>query len=132
MTAGSKALITVISIVAIGGAFFVLSKDKSSNIDTVNTADNTNTVLASYTSQDVSAHKTKSDCWTIINGSVYDITSYVQGHPGGDNILSACGVDATEYFNGDKKGQEGEANDHSNDSKAKNQLTKLKIGELTN
>lgn len=123
MTAETKALITVISIVAIGGIFFVFSKDKTETSDTV---------LATYSTNDVSEHKTKSDCWTIINGSVYDITSYVQGHPGGDNILSACGKDATDYFNGEKKGQEGGTNDHSSDSQALSQLSKLKIGELSN
>lgn len=126
MTAEKKALITVISIIAIGGAFFILSKDKTE------TTDSSKTVLSSYSKNDVSEHDTKDDCWTIIDSSVYNISSYVQGHPGGDNILSACGVDATEYFNGEKKGQAGGTNDHANDSQAISQLARLKIGELVN
>ena len=123
MTAETKALITVISIVLLGGVSFVLSKEKTELSEVV---------LDSYSSKDVSEHKTKSDCWTIINSSVYDITSYVQGHPGGDNILSACGIDASEYFNGNKKGQEGGTNDHTEDSQALSQLARLKIGVLAN
>ena len=118
----TKALITVVSIVVLGGIFFVLSKEKPNA---------SNAILKPYSSKDVSEHKTKSDCWTIIDGFVYDVTSYVQGHPGGDNILSACGMDATAYFNGDKKGQAGGTNDHSTDSSAKSQLSKLKIGGLS-
>ncbi len=130
MTAETKALITVILIVATGGVFFVLSKDKTEISDTkTNTPES---VLATYSTKDVAEHKTKSDCWTIIKGSVYNISSYVQGHPGGENILSACGVDATDYFNGAKKGQEGGTNDHNEDSQALSQLSRLKIGELTN
>ncbi len=57
----------------------------------------------------VAKHSSQSDCWTIIDGVVYDITSYVSFHPGGlDTILQACGVDATEDFH--TKG--GKGNDH--------------------
>ena len=44
-------------------------------------------------------HNTKTDCWTIIKAKVYDITTYIEEHPGGEpNILRACGVDATSLF----------------------------------
>lgn len=129
MKAETKALITVVSIVLLGGIFFVLSKDEQKSVTEESSSVDVST---SYSFKDVSAHKSKNDCWTIINGSVYDITSYVKGHPGGDNILSACGIDATEYFNGEKIGQEGGTNDHSSDSQALSQLSRLKIGELSN
>jgi len=124
MKAETKALITVSLIVAIGAVLFFASKD--------NQPETTDVTLKSYSEKDVSGHKTKNDCWAIINGNVYDLTSYVKGHPGGDNILSACGVDATEYFNGKKKGQAGGTNNHNDDSQALSQLENLKIGTLSN
>lgn len=44
-------------------------------------------------------HNTKSDCWIIYQGRVYNITSYFGSHPGGDTImLNYCGKDATLAF----------------------------------
>ena len=61
---------------------------------------------------DISSHNTKDDCWTIINGKVYDITSYIPFHPGGEqNILSVCGKDGTLAF--ETKGGLGESHKES-------------------
>ncbi|CAI8588104.1 unnamed protein product [Vicia faba] len=52
-----------------------------------------------YTIQDASHHKTEDDCWIIVDGKVYDVTQYLEDHPGGDDvILAATGRDATEDF----------------------------------
>lgn len=84
-----------------------------------------------YTKVEVAAHSTASDCWTIVNGSVYDITSYVPRHPGGDEILAACGADGTTLFT-ERKTVSGETvgsgTPHS--STAQKQLAVLKIGTL--
>lgn len=41
-------------------------------------------------------HTTKHDCWLLINDNVYDVTSYLAEHPGGDDILlKNAGRDAT-------------------------------------
>ena len=48
---------------------------------------------------DVSSHNTKDDCWTKIDGKVYNVTAFFGEHPGGDqNLLRACGIDATALF----------------------------------
>ncbi|KAI1813202.1 ferredoxin reductase-like protein [Poronia punctata] len=53
----------------------------------------------SYTAKEVSAHNTPADAWMIIHGSVYDVTKYLQDHPGGaDVLLDAAGKDASEDF----------------------------------
>lgn len=49
---------------------------------------------------DVAKHAGTSDCWTTIEGKVYNLTDYIQYHPGGSRIIQACGKDATDLFNG--------------------------------
>ncbi|KAL9242320.1 hypothetical protein vseg_016333 [Gypsophila vaccaria] len=57
-----------------------------------------------YTKTDVSLHNKRTDCWVIIKDKVYDVTSYVEEHPGGDAILTNAGGDATEGFFGPQHG----------------------------
>lgn len=53
----------------------------------------------SYTLADVAAHSTAGDCWTVVQGNVYDLTNWVRRHPGGPaNILRICGKDGTNDF----------------------------------
>lgn len=51
-----------------------------------------------YTLSDVAEHKTEKDAWIAIDGQVYDITQFVNSHPGGDVILEHVGTDASVEF----------------------------------
>lgn len=52
-----------------------------------------------YTIEEVSKHNSKESCWTVIRGEVYDLTQWIDKHPGGaDKILSICGKDGTQAF----------------------------------
>ncbi|KAJ7547142.1 hypothetical protein O6H91_08G071600 [Diphasiastrum complanatum] len=52
-----------------------------------------------YSFQDVSVHNSSNDCWLIIDGRVYDVTRFLDEHPGGDEVLlAATGKDATQDF----------------------------------
>ncbi|MED6161687.1 hypothetical protein PIB30_063079 [Stylosanthes scabra] len=52
-----------------------------------------------FTFEDVANHNHKNDCWLIINGKVYDVTPFLDDHPGGDEVLlTATGRDATIDF----------------------------------
>lgn len=74
-----------------------------------------------YTLADVATHAGASSCWTAINGSVYDLTSYVSRHPGGErNILKICGKDGTSLFEGQ----------HGGESRPESTLAKMRIGAL--
>lgn len=66
-----------------------------------------------FTLAEVQVHNTKEDCWTIVNGEVFDITTYIPRHPGGSIILNACGTDGTDLFM--TKG--GTGSDHSETAK---------------
>ncbi|EER03496.1 flavohemoprotein b5/b5r, putative [Perkinsus marinus ATCC 50983] len=49
---------------------------------------------------EVAHHNSKHDCWTVINGVVYDITSYLDYHPGGrGELFQGAGKDCTNLFN---------------------------------
>ncbi|KAG6414651.1 hypothetical protein SASPL_122024 [Salvia splendens] len=52
-----------------------------------------------YTLAEVSEHNNSKDCWLVVGGKVYDVTKFLDDHPGGDDILiNATGKDATEDF----------------------------------
>ena len=74
----------------------------------------------SYTLAQVQAHTDASSCWTIIRDNVYDLTPWINQHPGGaENILKLCGKDGTAAFTGKHGGQE----------KQENTLAGFKIGD---
>ncbi|XP_019414922.1 PREDICTED: cytochrome b5-like [Lupinus angustifolius] len=52
-----------------------------------------------YTFEDVSKHNKTQDCWVIISGKVYDLTSFIEDHPGGAEVLlAATGKDGTSDY----------------------------------
>lgn len=66
-------------------------------------------------------HNSKSDCWSIVNGNVYNLTSYVQKHPGGAAVIAnICGKDGTNAF----------FNQHNTQRKPKNVLSSFLLGPL--
>ncbi|KAL0695395.1 hypothetical protein Bca4012_062575 [Brassica carinata] len=57
------------------------------------------TLTKIYSMEEVAAHNKQDDCWIVIDGKVYDVTSYMDEHPGGDDVLLAVtGKDATDEF----------------------------------
>ncbi|KAK9733910.1 hypothetical protein RND81_04G100500 [Saponaria officinalis] len=52
-----------------------------------------------FTLSEVAEHNSNKDCWLVIGGKVYDVTKFLEDHPGGDDVLlSATGKDATDDF----------------------------------
>ncbi|KAI4379204.1 hypothetical protein MLD38_005530 [Melastoma candidum] len=52
-----------------------------------------------FSAVEVALHNTREDCWIVVEGKVYDVSSYLDEHPGGDDvILETTGKDATEGF----------------------------------
>lgn len=60
----------------------------------------------SYSLADVAKHADATSCWSAVNGNVYDLTKWINQHPGGPRrILGMCGKDASSAFNGQHGGQ---------------------------
>lgn len=50
-----------------------------------------------YRLSEVKEHNDEEDCWMVIHGKVYDVTSFMDDHPGGPEImLENAGKDATD------------------------------------
>jgi len=69
---------------------------------------------------DLREHATKDSLWVLLHGKVYDVTKFVDEHPGGDEvILTEAGKNATEAF---------EDVGHSDEARAL--LPEMQVGEF--
>ncbi len=74
-----------------------------------------------YTMSEVAAHADATSCWTAVNGSVYDVTTWISKHPGGSGaIMLLCGKDGTTTFNAQ----------HGGSAMQESRLASFKIGTL--
>ncbi|RPB24073.1 L-lactate ferricytochrome c oxidoreductase [Terfezia boudieri ATCC MYA-4762] len=49
--------------------------------------------------KEVAKHNSRKSCWVILYGTVYDVTDFIDSHPGGANvILQLAGKDATVEY----------------------------------
>lgn len=63
-------------------------------------------VTSPITMTEVAQHATPLDCWSVVEGQVYDLTDFVGRHPAGPfAVEEMCGTDATEMFNSEHAGQ---------------------------
>ncbi|KPP79418.1 hypothetical protein Z043_101004, partial [Scleropages formosus] len=52
-----------------------------------------------YTCEEINRHNLSKDIWVVIHDKVYDITSFLEEHPGGEEVLlEQAGDDATDSF----------------------------------
>ncbi len=99
------------------------SSTTTTTTSTTTTGTTTTPKPSGYTMAQVAAHNTQSSCWTAINGSVYNVTSWISQHPGGAQaIISLCGTDGSAAFNDQHGGQRRPASE----------LASFKIGALIN
>ena len=70
---------------------------------------------------EIKTHNLKSDCWSIVNGNVYNLTSYVKSHPGGASVIAnICGKDGSKAF----------VNQHNTQGKPNNVLSNFLLGPV--
>lgn len=57
-------------------------------------------VMRQITYEELARHNREDDCWTAIEGKVYNVTPYMKYHPGGvEEIMRGAGINATKLFN---------------------------------
>jgi len=117
-----------ISYVAIGG--FLQKQQKGSTVPETTTSSATaptpSTSSKTFTVAEVATHNSTSDCWLIINNTVYDVSKFLGDHPGGASIIIPyCGKEATKAFDTQDRGSRG---GHS--SSASSMLNGYQIGTL--
>ncbi|PYH47370.1 FMN-dependent alpha-hydroxy acid dehydrogenase [Aspergillus saccharolyticus JOP 1030-1] len=55
--------------------------------------------MSILTREEVEKHSSRQSCWVAIHGSVYDVTDFIDEHPGGPQAILRCaGKDATADF----------------------------------
>ncbi|XP_063847409.1 cytochrome b5-like isoform X2 [Scylla paramamosain] len=73
-----------------------------------------------FTLEEVAKHKTPDSCWFVIHDKVYDVSKFLDEHPGGEEVLlEQAGQNVTENF---------EDVGHSTD--AREMMAEYCIGEL--
>lgn len=76
-----------------------------------------------FTIDEVRKHASPEDCWTVIDGYVYEMTSFINRHPAGSRaILRLCGRDGSNDFR----------EEHSGQKEPNSWLETLRIGKLKN
>lgn len=78
-----------------------------------------------FSLQEIAPHNSASDCWMAVHGKVYNVTSFIPHHPGGDAILQGCGKDATNLF---ETRPMGSGTPHSD--RARKTMERFYIGDL--
>ncbi|KAA0723788.1 Cytochrome b5 [Triplophysa tibetana] len=95
-----------------------MSKETDTKVDNNSTSDESS--VQYYTRQEIQEHNVSGDAWLIIHEKVYDVTTFMEEHPGGEEVLlEQAGTDATESF---------EDVGHSTD--AREMLQQYIVGEL--
>ncbi|KAK8861333.1 hypothetical protein IAR55_002152 [Kwoniella newhampshirensis] len=73
-----------------------------------------------YNLESLDEHKTRESCWMLLHDKVYDVTAFLDEHPGGDEVmLEECGRDATEAFE-----------DVGHSDEARDMLPKMLLGDF--
>lgn len=94
----AKQLPVALALLAAALATILLLKARSSKI--TDTAAVSTKIKQLYTEDEVAQHNKASDVWIILKNKVYDVTQYVEEHPGGKAILRNAGKDSTKGFYG--------------------------------
>ncbi|XP_033116917.1 cytochrome b5 reductase 4-like, partial [Anneissia japonica] len=56
--------------------------------------------MREVTAEELAKHNKHTDAWTALRGRVYNITPYMEYHPGGaDELIKGAGIDGTALFN---------------------------------
>lgn len=76
---------------------------------------------ATFTEADLAQHSKRGDLWIAIHGEVYNVSAFLEEHPGGEDVLmEQAGLDATEAFD-----------DIGHSEEAIERLSQYRVGRFT-
>ncbi len=97
--------LSALATLAIGPLVAEGAADETTDPTSTPKPSDTSAAAGTYTAAEVAKHNSASSCWSVVNGNVYDLTSYVSSHPGGASVIKAiCGKDGTAAFSGQHGG----------------------------
>lgn len=107
----SKLLSVVVALLCLGsiGMTYVVGHSGAESVWKEKYAQSKAEIVANLreiSAEEVAQHNEKDDCWTIVGGNVYDVTSFANRHPAGSSAINEmCGKDANEDFLSEHAGQ---------------------------
>lgn len=124
-------IVVLLAGAGLGFAYYKHEQDENKEIvpaseivvpeDSVTTNTSPTKQPGTYSVAEVQSANTTQKCWTVIRGKVYNLTSYINAHPGGEaNIMQVCGKDGTATFDAQ----------HSGQGKPEDKLASLYLGTL--
>ncbi len=136
--------VVLTSILTAGLVFYQDNKTSKSSLFKAKTVQNvtssTNTSTTKITPSnktmtlnmnEISKHNSETDCFMLISGKVYDITSFFGSHPGGNSTMApTCGTDATNAYMTKDPYATDSTSGRGHSSRAKNMLNDYYIGDL--
>lgn len=102
MSKTKKLLTTVVLIIFAGGAvgLGIWNESRATPATERDPSNEANAPTERYDRSQIAQHSDSNSCWVVIENNVYDVTEYIEEHPGGARaILGVCGADATGSFN---------------------------------
>lgn len=119
-----KKILIASSLILLLAAGCNKNNQAAQNTTNTNTNQTTNTTTSNgktFAMSEVQTANSASKCWSVISGKVYDLTTWINQHPGGpEAILSLCGKDGTSAFD----------NQHGNQRRPADELSGFYIGDL--
>ncbi len=115
--------IIVIVLIIIGAVAFNYNQGTSAPVTPTPEPIATSTPVAAdeISLAEIAKHNSATSCYAAVNGSVYDLTSWISDHPGGSQaILGLCGTDGSSAF----------TNQHGGQPQPEAALANFKIGSL--
>lgn len=104
--------------------YLFLAKAPITQVKNISDQNNSNSVAIALTATEIAKHNSTADCWLIINNNVYDVSVYLNQHPGGRSTIAPyCGQEATQAFDTKNTGAP-----HSDN--AQNLLSSFYLGQV--